>query len=141
MQGLTPRRWLIAASATLITSLGSADSAPGALPAQAMTDEGGFRLSLQSTPTPIPLNELFEMIVAVDATSAKDDSANPVWLRATAEMPTHRHGMNTRVIVEQLEDGRFALKGLLFHMRGEWLITFDVAKGRVHEQAKISVVL
>jgi hypothetical protein len=81
------------------------------------------------------------MIVAVDATSAKDDSTNPVWLRATAEMPTHRHGMNTRVIVEQLEDGRFALKGLLFHMRGEWLITFDVAKGRVHEQAKIPVVL
>lgn len=115
--------------------------ADGVLPAQVSSDAGGFRLTLQSTPTPIPLNELFEIAVSVDASGAADDSSNPVWLRASAEMPAHKHGMNTRVIVEQLPDGRFALKGLLFHMRGEWLITFDVAKGRVHEQAKVRVLL
>jgi len=141
MQPLSTVRWLTITVATLIASLCSADSVPGALPAQAVTDQGGFKLSLQATPAPIPLNELFEILVSVDAANAADDSRNPVWLRASAEMPAHRHGMNTRVIVEQLEDGRFALKGLLFHMRGEWLITFDVAKGRVHEQAKIPVVL
>jgi hypothetical protein len=141
MQPLSTVRSLTITAATLIASLCRADSAAGALPAQAVTDKGGFRLSLQSTPAPLPLNELFEIVVSVDAANAADASSNPVWLRASAEMPTHRHGMNTRVIVEQLEDGRFALKGLLFHMRGEWLITFDVAKGRVHEQAKIAVVL
>ena len=111
------------------------------LPAEAVTEGGAFRLSLQSAPTPVPVNALFEILVTVDASAARDDSSNPVWLRANAEMPAHKHGMNTRVIVEQLGDGKFLLKGFLFHMRGEWLITFDVAKGRVNEQAKIKVVL
>ena len=118
-----------------------AESAPGVLPSQLISESGGFRLTLQATPASIPLNELFEIVVSVDASAAADDSSNPVWLRASAEMPAHKHGMNTRVIVEQLDDGRFTLKGLLFHMRGEWLITFDVAKGRVHEQAKVRVLL
>lgn len=118
-----------------------AEGAPGVLPSQVASEAGGFRLALQSTPAPIPLNELFEIVVSVDASAAADDSSNPVWLRASAEMPAHQHGMNTRVIVEQLDEGRFNLKGLLFHMRGEWLITFDIAKGRVHEQAKVRVQL
>lgn len=113
--------------------------AMGVLPAQIVSKEGSFRLSLQSSPAPLPLNELFEITVSVDASAAADDSSNPVWLRANAEMPEHKHGMNTRVIVEQLGDGRFVLRGLLFHMRGDWLITFDVAKGRVHEQATVRV--
>jgi hypothetical protein len=113
----------------------------GVLPPQVVSKDGGFRLTLQSQPAPLPLNELFEITVSVDASAAADTSSNPVWLRANAEMPAHKHGMNTRVIVEQLGDGRFVLKGLLFHMRGEWLITFDVAKGRVHEQAAIRVQL
>ncbi|HEU4780988.1 MAG TPA: hypothetical protein VFS58_13980 [Steroidobacteraceae bacterium] len=113
----------------------------GVLPLQVISKEASFRLNLQSHPAPLPLNELFEITVSVDVSAAADDSSNPVWLRASAEMPEHKHGMNTRVIVEQLGDGRFVLKGLLFHMRGEWLITFDVAKGRVHEQATARVQL
>ena len=113
----------------------------GELPSQVLSNEGSFRLTLQSQPAPLPLNELFEVTVSVDASAATDDSSNPVWLRANAEMPEHKHGMNTRIVVEQLGDGRFVLRGLLFHMRGKWLITFDVAKGRVHEQATVSVQL
>jgi hypothetical protein len=113
----------------------------GVLPSQVVSKENSFRLTLQSTPAPLPLNELFEITVKVDASAATDNSSNPVWLRASAEMPAHKHGMNTRVIVEQLGEGHFVLKGLLFHMRGEWLITFDVAKGRVHEQATARVQL
>lgn len=111
------------------------------LPSQVISKDGSFRLTLKSQPAPLPLNELFEITVNVDASAAADNSSNPVWLRANAEMPEHKHGMNTRVIVEQLGDGRFVLRGLLFHMRGNWLITFDVAKGRVHEQATASVQL
>jgi hypothetical protein len=137
------RRILIIACwfAALACGTVRAEDRPDALPAQVVSKDGGFRLTLQSSPSPLPLNELFEITVTVDASAARDDSSNPVWLRANAEMPAHQHGMNTRVIVEQLGDGRFLLKGLLFHMRGEWLITFDVAKGRVHEQASARVQL
>jgi hypothetical protein len=145
----TPRqrrlRWSIVCFAAFASIVGhsecDADGLPRTLPAEALTDKGSFRLSLETLPAPLPLNELFEIVVSVDASNAQDDSTNPVWLRASAEMPAHKHGMNTRIIIEQLDDGRFGLKGLLFHMRGEWLITFDVAKGRVHEQAKVRVLL
>jgi hypothetical protein len=113
----------------------------GTIPSEVVSANGGFRLALQSQPAPMPLNQLFEIHVTVDASAARDDSDNPVWLRASAEMPAHKHGMNTRVVVDQLADGQFLIKGLLFHMRGEWLITFDVAKGRVYEQASVRVVL
>jgi len=127
--------------ATFASGVAHAEGSMGVLPAQIVSKEGSFRLTLQSNPAPLPLNELFEITVSVDASAAADDSINPVWLRGNAEMPEHKHGMNTRVIVEQLGDGRFVLKGLLFHMRGEWLITFDVAKGRVHEQATVRIEL
>lgn len=134
--------WLTALAGAAVHAEGAhPEREIGALPSQVVSKEGGFRLTLRSNPAPLPLNELFEITVSVDASAAADDSSNPVWLRANAEMPAHRHGMNTRVIVEQLGDGRFVLKGLLFHMRGEWLITFDVAKGRVHEQATARVQL
>jgi hypothetical protein len=127
--------------AALAGAAAHAESGMGVLPSQVVSKEGSFKLTLQSNPAPLPLNELFEITVSVDASAAPDDSRNPVWLRANAEMPAHMHGMNTRVIVEQVGDGRFVLRGLLFHMRGEWLITFDVAKGRVHEQATARVLL
>jgi hypothetical protein len=136
------RRILLVVCWFAVAACGSAHAEGlGVLPSQVVSKDGSFRLTLQSQPTPLPLNELFEVTVSVDASAAADDSSNPVWLRANAEMPEHKHGMNTRVIVEQLGDGRFVLRGLLFHMRGNWLITFDVAKGRVHEQATASVQL
>jgi cytochrome c peroxidase len=50
-------------------------------------------------------------------------------------MPGHEHGMNTRPRVQDLGDGKFRVRGMLFHMAGEWEISFDIAKGRVHERA------
>jgi hypothetical protein len=136
------RRFFLIACGLAVFACGAAHAdETGVLPSQIFSKNGGFRLTLQSQPAPLPLNELFEITVSVDTSAAADTSSNPVWLRANAEMPEHKHGMNTRVIVEQLGDGRFVLKGLLFHMRGEWLITFDVAKGRVHEQATARVQL
>lgn len=116
-------------------------SSPGTLEPHVVSKGGSFKLQLQSLPDPIPLNEIFELIVTVDPSAVADASTNPVWLRAQAEMPSHKHGMNTRAIVEPLEDNKFIIKGLLFHMSGEWLITFDLAKGRVHEQAETRVGL
>lgn len=132
---------MIGWSVSLGSDLAPPPVARGVLPTSVTTEGGSFTIALRSQPSPIPLNEMFEIVATVDASAAADDSSNPVWLRAAAEMPAHKHGMNTRVVVEELERGRFALRGLLFHMSGEWLITFDVAKGRVHEQARVRVLL
>jgi hypothetical protein len=49
--------------------------------------------------------------------------------------------MNTRARVEDLGNGKFVVRGLLLHMAGQWELAFDVAKGRVHEQAIVRVEL
>jgi hypothetical protein len=95
---------------------------------------------MKSSPEPIPLNEPFELTVDVSLLKAVDD-ANPLWLGVEATMPTHAHGMNTRARVGPLENGRFAVKGLLFHMAGEWEVVLQVAKGRIHEQARTRVLI
>ena len=113
----------------------------GILAPGVVSQNGSFKLQLQSVPNPIPLNEIFELLVTVDPSAANDASTNPVWLNAEAQMPMHKHGMNTRVVVEPLENNKFVIRGLLFHMSGEWLITFDIAKGRAHDHAEMRVEL
>jgi hypothetical protein len=130
--------------ALLAATLSAAGSEPllqsGALAARLATDAGTFALALESSPAPIPLNEPFELAVDVKLARPVDDP-NPLWLGVTATMPTHAHGMNTRAQVEPLADGRFLIKGLLFHMAGEWEVSFQVAKGRIHEQARTRVLV
>jgi hypothetical protein len=101
---------------------------------------GSFGLALTTSPAPIPFNEPFELGVTVQLLKPVDDP-NPLWLNVRATMPAHGHGMNTRVRVEDLGGGRFNVKGLLFHMAGEWEVVFQVAKGRVREDVRTQVVI
>ena len=112
----------------------------GGLAGATESDGGTFKLELQPSATPVPVNELFELEVMVTLLRELDDP-NPLWLDLQTSMPGHGHGMNTRARVEPLGDGRFVVRGLLLHMLGQWDFTFDVAKGRVHEKATVSFEL
>jgi hypothetical protein len=98
------------------------------------SDGGTFRLELEPSTLPVPVNELFELLVTVTLLRELDDP-NPLWLDLQTEMPGHGHGMSTRARIEPLGDGRFVVRGLLLHMAGQWELAFDVAKGRMHEKA------
>jgi hypothetical protein len=111
-----------------------------ALPSAVKSEGGTFQLLLKPTVTPAPFNQLFELQVDVSLLSPLDDP-NPFWLSLETTMPGHGHGMNTRARIEQLEGGRFIVRGLLLHMSGEWEFKFDVAKGRTHEKAIVRFVL
>ena len=58
-----------------------------------------------------------------------------------AQMPAHRHGMNTRPHREQLDADRFLFRGLLFHMAGEWEVVVEAAQGRVRDRATARLVI
>ena len=104
------------------------------------TDGGMFQVALKPSATPVPFNQLFELEVDVSLLRKLDDP-NPFWIDLQTTMPGHGHGMNTRARIEQLEGGRFIVRGLLLHMTGEWEFAFDVAKGRTHEKAIVRFVL
>jgi hypothetical protein len=118
----------------------AASSAGSSLAVTTESDGGTFKVELEPSASPVPVNELFELEVMVTVLRVLDDP-NPLWLDLQTSMPGHGHGMNTRARVEPLGDGRFIVRGLLLHMAGQWDFTFDVAKGRVHEKAAVSFEL
>jgi hypothetical protein len=44
-------------------------------------------------------------------------------------------------VVERREDGTFSVRGMLFHMPGEWNMTFSIKRGLMKDKAYVDVVL
>lgn len=64
-------------------------------------------------------------------------AGEPVALRVDALMPAHRHGMNYRPTMQRLAPGRYRAEGLMFHMAGNWRLSFDLsADGRLMHLTK-----
>lgn len=58
-------------------------------------------------------------------------------VRFDARMPEHRHGMNYRVKVVPLAEGRYRSEGWLFHMPGRWEFVFDLGSERLTHSVRI----
>ena len=101
---------------------------------------GGYVVSYVTSPAPIPLNEMFEMHVEIRERH-KRSPAKRVSLEVDAGMRAHNHGMNTLPVVERQEDGTFWVRGMLFHMPGEWNMTFSIKRGLMNDKADVDVVL
>lgn len=56
-------------------------------------------------------------------------------------MPDHGHGMLRSVRPEARPDGSYHVDNLLLHMRGHWLLIFDVLEGSLSERAEHSLEL
>ncbi|RMF74767.1 MAG: hypothetical protein D6744_14170 [Planctomycetota bacterium] len=109
-------------------------------PASVMSNDGAFVVRFKTEPSPIPSNELFEIIAEV-ATAGGESLPDDADLQVDAAMPEHNHGMITRPKVTRLPDGRYRARGMLFHMPGRWVIYFDVTRGGVTSRAEAEVVL
>jgi hypothetical protein len=130
----------------LITLFAGASLASGAIDlvenvssGEVTTTGGAFVVRWKTNPSPMPTNEMFDLLVEVRPRDG--GKLDAIWLRADAQMPEHNHGMNTQPRTEPLGNGIFAVKGLIFHMSGNWDLVFDVALGAVHEQAMVHLAL
>ena len=71
----------------------------------------------------------------------KPEKGDPGTLKVLvdADMPAHKHGMNTKPEMVNQGDMRHHVDGMLFHMKGDWVITVEVtSKGRT-EKAEFPV--
>jgi hypothetical protein len=103
------------------------------------SNAGTYRVTWQSTPSPVPLNATFALEVEVADAAGGDVST--LELAADAAMPDHGHGMNTQPRVTRLGPGRFRVEGMLFHMPGYWELYFDLARGPLRERAQFPIEL
>lgn len=91
-------------------------------------------ISYRTVPANIEVGKAFVLELAA---CAKKGAAVSDHVRLDARMPEHRHGMNYRVKVVPLADGRYRSEGWLFHMPGRWEFVFDLGAERLTHSVRI----
>ena len=127
----------MAMTALLVATRSGSACEPALRTADAQRVEGAHYVLAWRTPEPIRQGEFFAVDIAV---CTKNGSATPPNLRVDARMPAHQHGMNYRPTVATAGDGRFAARGLMFHMPGAWELSFDINPGGVPREILRSAV-
>lgn len=97
------------------------------LPGPTKTVDGTrYTVVYKTVPEPVKVGTHFAVDFAVCPRVPADV---PRTVRVDANMPAHRHGMNYRPVVTPKSAELFRAEGLLFHMPGQWELTFDVDSG------------
>ena len=72
------------------------------------------------------------------AVAGAPPSADVSWtLRVEGWMPGHGHGMLRQAVVDELGDGRYRVRGMLFHMPGLWELRVLVIETRMEEDYRV----
>lgn len=111
------------------------------------TEAGLYLVEWTTSPAPVPLNTLFEVRTTLrDAKTGLPVEDATVTVDAT--MPQHGHGMVTRPEADpgvcdpapcRHPGGVYTMRGMKFHMPGEWTVHFAV-KGPAGEDHRDEVV-
>ena len=102
-----------------------------------LTQRGVFGVEVRPSPDPIPLNEPFELTVHL---RPGDDPAQPLrgrTLLVEGWMPGHGHGMLRQSQVDDRGDGSYRVRGMLFHMPGDWELRVKVIETRIEEEFRV----
>lgn len=103
---------------------------------EATTSQGSYAVRIDPLPAPIPLNELFSLNVAIEP---QGDVESPDAVVVDADMPEHKHGMNTKPVGTRKDESTWTIEGMLFHMPGAWELYVDVDAGGIVERAVIPI--
>lgn len=138
---MTDARFILAG---LIAALTLSSCSPGEAPKppsgkrQGDSNAGTYAVAFEPTPSPIPMNQPFDLRFTV---APKAGSADGLAVQVDARMPAHGHGMNRVPKVTRQGDGSFKVEGMLFHMPGHWELYFDISHGGKTERAQFDVDL
>lgn len=103
-----------------------------------VTKQQQYQLLLVLPSEGVPLNEYFDLVVDV-LNPVGQPLSYPVELEIDAGMRAHSHGMNTLPKIKPLGGSRFIVEQMLFHMPGEWNLTFKVKRGMMGDSADIDL--
>jgi len=107
----------------------------------AVARSGRFHVRWRPVPSPIPVNESFELDVLI---TTPDEAARPVEgaeVYVHGDMPAHGHGMVREPRAREVGGGRYRVLGMLLHMGGHWELSIDVIHAGVAETADFAVDL
>lgn len=133
---LTVASFLVAAAAPAL-----ADHCPkdrlATLPGQIA--EGSTAVAYRTNPEKIAVGKPFsiEVVACLDG----EKRMAPSRIRVDAGMPMHGHGMNYKPSEKKLGPGHSTFDGMVFHMPGNWQITFDVFDGDTRQRLTEKVTI
>lgn len=104
------------------------------LPPGVRVEADRVSISYRTIPADIEVGKPFVLELAA---CARKGGAVSGRIKLDAHMPEHRHGMNYRVKVMPLADGRYRSEGWLFHMPGRWEFVFDLGVERLTHSIRI----
>jgi hypothetical protein len=109
----------------------------GAMPDRLAQD--GTAVAYRTEPAKIAVGKPFsiEVVACVDG----EKRMAPSRIRVDAGMPMHGHGMNYTPSEKKLGPGHSTFDGLVFHMPGNWQITFDVYEGDTRKRLTRNVTV
>ncbi len=89
------------------------------------TEQGHFRISIQSQVSPIPLNQPHAWVVHIE--SPDGTPVQPKRILLGGGMPQHGHGFPTQPsITRYLGEGDWLIEGMQFNMAGQWQVRFEL---------------
>lgn len=110
-------------------------------PATQPTDLGSYVVTLRPEQATIERNEHFALLVSLDPRKDDPPGATDLKILVDADMPAHRHGMNTKPEITNEGNLNYRVDGMLFHMAGEWVITVDITQGETTERTSFPVFI
>ena len=103
-------------------------------------DYGNFAVTVRPSDGVIERNVHFSLEVSLQIANGDADADSGVTkVTVDADMPAHRHGMNTQPEITEEGNHRYRVDGMVFHMAGDWVITVDIARGNESERASFPV--
>lgn len=102
------------------------------------SDGRNYHIFFSPVNNEMPLNRYFDMEVEVRG-AMQQVIKFPLAMEVDAGMRAHNHGMNVKPDIEDLGQGRYKVKGMLFHMPGEWFLAFFLRRGVMAEKAETMV--
>ena len=95
-------------------------------PQEGYTEQGGYYIVFDTTPSTIPFKEYFDVTVGVFEDEAQTTLLNTVDVLVDSTMPEHDHGMNVVPIHTLNDQGYTVASGLEWFMTGTWQMEFYI---------------
>ena len=104
---------------------------------EASTERGVFGVKVEVVGGKLPLNAPFELLVSVHRGEGLGEPLEGRTLLVEGWMPGHGHGMLRQSEVDDLGDGRYRVRGMLFHMPGVWDLRIKVIETRIEGDYRV----
>jgi hypothetical protein len=127
-------RILVFSMFAMISVVSAADSL------QWVSEQGLYKISYSSSIEPVEINRMHDWVLHVE--TSDDVAVEGAEISIDGGMSLHDHGLPTKPrVTEYLGNGDYRVRGVRFHMGGQWQMLVTIKVGNKIDTAEIVVEL